>query len=254
LREQAHLAVEFSITEYGLGRLRTGHIGIPDHVRGAIRKGRSARTAGEVGPVLGDARLCAGSSGVKSGPEVRWGRAGRRKRSGGRPWPRSPAPPQGEAESVAADQASTRGQTAESVIARYARAVTRPGGMDIDWPRVRAAGEVIAGVTAIQGLRHRKWNMSILSASCWESSRRQRDFSRRNTAGRRDRLKTNERGPRDCAYPVCSLYVAAPGLAEMATSSARIPMRELDYSLTLSRRRRRSPCSLFHRSDRKSDR
>jgi hypothetical protein len=58
---------------------------------------------------------------------------------------------------VAADQASTRGQTAESVIARYARAVTRPGGMDIDWPRVRAAGEVVAGVTAIQGLRHRKW-------------------------------------------------------------------------------------------------
>jgi hypothetical protein len=29
--------------------------------------------------------------------------------------------------------------------------------MNIDWPRVRATGEVIAGLTAIHGLRYRKW-------------------------------------------------------------------------------------------------
>jgi len=37
---------------------------------------------------------------------------------------------------MAADQAPTRDQTVESVLARYARAVTQPGGMNIDWPRV----------------------------------------------------------------------------------------------------------------------
>jgi hypothetical protein len=58
---------------------------------------------------------------------------------------------------VAADQALTRGQTAESVLAKYARTVTQPGGRNIDWPRVRATGEVIAGLTAIHGLRYRKW-------------------------------------------------------------------------------------------------
>ena len=58
---------------------------------------------------------------------------------------------------MAAYQAPTRDQTVESVLARYARAVTQPGGMNIDWPRVRATGEVIAGLTAIHGLRYRKW-------------------------------------------------------------------------------------------------
>ena len=35
--------------------------------------------------------------------------------------------------------------------------------------------------------------------------------------------------------------------AEMSTSSARIRMHELEYSLTLSRPCRRSPCRIFHR-------
>ena len=58
---------------------------------------------------------------------------------------------------MAADQASTRNQAAESAIARYARAVTQPGGLDIDWPTVRATGDVIAGLCALQGLKYRKW-------------------------------------------------------------------------------------------------
>jgi hypothetical protein len=58
---------------------------------------------------------------------------------------------------VAADQASTKNQAAESAIARYALAITQPGGMNIDWPRVRATGEVIAGLCALQGLKYRKW-------------------------------------------------------------------------------------------------
>jgi hypothetical protein len=58
---------------------------------------------------------------------------------------------------VAADQASTKNQAAGSAIARYARAVTQPGGMNIDWPKVRATGAVIAGLSAIHGLKYRKW-------------------------------------------------------------------------------------------------
>ena len=58
---------------------------------------------------------------------------------------------------MAADQASMKNQAAESAIARYARAVTQPRGMDIDWPKVRATGDVIAGLCALQGLKYRKW-------------------------------------------------------------------------------------------------
>ena len=58
---------------------------------------------------------------------------------------------------MAADQASTKNGAAGSVIARVAGAVTRPGGMNIDWKKVRAAGGVIAGLSVILGVRHRRW-------------------------------------------------------------------------------------------------
>jgi hypothetical protein len=58
---------------------------------------------------------------------------------------------------VAADRASTEDQTAQSAMARYALAIIQPGGKDIDWMKVRAAGAVIAGLTAIHGLKHRRW-------------------------------------------------------------------------------------------------
>ena len=58
---------------------------------------------------------------------------------------------------MAADQALIKNQAAESAIARYARTVTEPGGMNIDWPTVRATGDVIAGLCALQGLKYRKW-------------------------------------------------------------------------------------------------
>ena len=45
---------------------------------------------------------------------------------------------------MAGDQASAKDETAESVIARVVRVVTQPGGRDIDWKRVRAAGVAIA--------------------------------------------------------------------------------------------------------------
>jgi orotate phosphoribosyltransferase-like protein len=53
--------------------------------------------------------------------------------------------------------ASAKDKTAEPVIARVSRAVTQPGGMNIDWKKVRAAGAVIAGISVILGARHRRW-------------------------------------------------------------------------------------------------
>jgi hypothetical protein len=62
-----------------------------------------------------------------------------------------------EAESMAADEATTKDETAESLIARVVRAVTQPGGMNVDWKTVRAGSAVIAGISVIHGLRHRRW-------------------------------------------------------------------------------------------------
>ena len=41
--------------------------------------------------------------------------------------------------------------------ARLVRAITQPGGMNIDWPRVRAGSAAIAGLALLHGLRQRKW-------------------------------------------------------------------------------------------------
>jgi hypothetical protein len=48
-------------------------------------------------------------------------------------------------------------ETAEPTIARVVRTVTQPGGMNIDWKKVRAAGAVIAGMSVRLGVRHRRW-------------------------------------------------------------------------------------------------
>jgi hypothetical protein len=58
---------------------------------------------------------------------------------------------------MAVDEASAKDETAEPRITRVVRAVTQPGGMDIDWTKVRAAGGVIAGLSVIHGLRHDRW-------------------------------------------------------------------------------------------------
>jgi hypothetical protein len=58
---------------------------------------------------------------------------------------------------MADDQAPAKDATAEPVIARVVRAVTQPGGRNIDWKRVRAAGAVIAGISVLLGVRHRRW-------------------------------------------------------------------------------------------------
>jgi hypothetical protein len=69
----------------------------------------------------------------------------------------APAPPYWEAKIMAVDEALAKDGTAEPVVAKVARAVTQPGGMNIDWKKIRAAGAVIAGMSVILGVRHRRW-------------------------------------------------------------------------------------------------
>jgi hypothetical protein len=57
---------------------------------------------------------------------------------------------------MAVDEATAK-DAAKPTIASIVRAVTQPGGMNIDWKKVRAAGAVIAGVSVILGVRHRRW-------------------------------------------------------------------------------------------------
>ena len=58
---------------------------------------------------------------------------------------------------MAGKQAPAQDAAAEPVIARVVRSVTQPGGRDIDWKKVRAAGVAIAAISVILGVRHRRW-------------------------------------------------------------------------------------------------
>jgi hypothetical protein len=58
---------------------------------------------------------------------------------------------------MAADQVPTQAGDAEPGFARIVRAVTQPGGMDIDWEKVRAAAVIVGSVAAIYGLKNRSW-------------------------------------------------------------------------------------------------
>jgi hypothetical protein len=58
---------------------------------------------------------------------------------------------------MAAEQPAGQAGKAQPVIARLMRAVTQPGGKDVDWEKVRAVGAMIGAVTVIHGLKSRSW-------------------------------------------------------------------------------------------------
>ena len=58
---------------------------------------------------------------------------------------------------MAAEQPAGQAGKAQPEIAGLARAVTRPGGKDVDWERVRAVFALIGAVTVIHGLKSRSW-------------------------------------------------------------------------------------------------
>lgn len=59
---------------------------------------------------------------------------------------------------MATDEALKKTETAASgKLAVVARAVTRPGGLSIDWSKVRAGSAAIAGLALLHGLKRQRW-------------------------------------------------------------------------------------------------
>ncbi len=58
---------------------------------------------------------------------------------------------------MAADLDPAKDGKAKPAITGLVRSVTQPGGMNIDWKKVRAAGAIIGGIAVIHGLKTRKW-------------------------------------------------------------------------------------------------
>jgi hypothetical protein len=63
----------------------------------------------------------------------------------------------GGAESMTVDRAPSQESKMRSAIATVVRAVTRPAGINVDWQRVSAVGEVIGALAAVHGLKTRRW-------------------------------------------------------------------------------------------------
>ncbi len=58
---------------------------------------------------------------------------------------------------MAADQAPRQAGKTRAAITGLARAVTRPGGKDVDWDKVRVVGTIIGAVAVIPALKTRSW-------------------------------------------------------------------------------------------------
>jgi hypothetical protein len=61
------------------------------------------------------------------------------------------------AESMTADQSPEQAGKAQAALTKTVRAVTWPGGKDVDWERVRAVGAMIGAAAVIHGLKTRSW-------------------------------------------------------------------------------------------------
>ena len=60
---------------------------------------------------------------------------------------------------MAADQVPTQAGNAEPGFTRLVRAVTQPGGKNINWPWVRAVGVIIGAVAMAHGAKTRSWRL-----------------------------------------------------------------------------------------------
>jgi hypothetical protein len=58
---------------------------------------------------------------------------------------------------MTADQVPKQAGKAQAALTKTVRAVTWPGGKDVDWEKVRAVGAIIGAVTVIHGLKTRSW-------------------------------------------------------------------------------------------------
>ena len=55
------------------------------------------------------------------------------------------------------DQSATQAGKGQAAITKTVRAVTRPGGMDVDWGKVGAVGSIIGAVAVLRGRKTRSW-------------------------------------------------------------------------------------------------
>ena len=58
---------------------------------------------------------------------------------------------------MAADQSPEQAGNAQAEIIKVVRAVTQPGGIDVDWERVRAVGTIIGALAVLHGIKTRSW-------------------------------------------------------------------------------------------------
>ena len=64
-----------------------------------------------------------------------------------------------------AEQSPRQAGKAQAVITSLVCAVTRPGGKDIDWEKVRAVGAIVGAVAVIHGLKNRRWRYTHSAAA-----------------------------------------------------------------------------------------
>ena len=58
---------------------------------------------------------------------------------------------------MTADQSPKQTGKVPSALTKTVRAVTQPGGKDVDWERVGAVGSIVGAVAVIHGLKTRSW-------------------------------------------------------------------------------------------------
>jgi hypothetical protein len=58
---------------------------------------------------------------------------------------------------MTADQSPKQAGKAQAALTKTVRAVTQPGGMDVDWGRVGAVSSIVGAVAVIHGLKTRSW-------------------------------------------------------------------------------------------------
>jgi hypothetical protein len=65
---------------------------------------------------------------------------------------------------MTADQSPKQAQ-AQAALTRTARAVTQPGGKDVDWGRVGAVASLVGAVAVLHGLNTRSWRYLRIAAT-----------------------------------------------------------------------------------------
>jgi hypothetical protein len=66
---------------------------------------------------------------------------------------------------MTADQSPKQAGKAQAALTRTVRAVTQPGGKDVDWERVGAVGSIVGAVAVLHGLNTRSWRYLRIAAT-----------------------------------------------------------------------------------------